>query len=88
MADSQITNAASAEWQIGVLRSIETDMPKRKRKSTPNWKMVQDYLLGHTSKGGSTSCYIHCHFLGIDPDGFTFRGAGAKKLGAAEEVRG
>lgn len=62
----------SSSFQLGIMRNIEQRMPKRKRKTTPNWRLVQDYLLGHTDHGGKTSCAQHCLFLGIDPDGYTF----------------
>lgn len=67
-----VEEALSPAFQLGIIRSIERDMSARKRKATQNWKLVQDYLLGHTSHGGSTSCYQHCHFLGVDPEGYSF----------------
>jgi hypothetical protein len=69
---SSVDDPSSREWQLGVLRNIEALMPKSRRKYTPNWKMVQTFLLSHTCKGGSTSSYRHCHFLGIDPDAYKF----------------
>jgi hypothetical protein len=69
---SQVLDPESKEFQLGILRNIEREMPRQKRKHTLNWVIVQDYLLGHTSKGGSTSCCIHCRWLGVDPDGKTF----------------
>lgn len=71
---SQVPDAESVAFQLGIMRNVEREIPKRKRKSTQNWVLVQDYLLGHTSKGGSTSCCIHCRWMGVDPDGYTFRG--------------
>ena len=60
------------EFQIGILKNIERLMPKETRRHKPNWVIVMDYLLAHTSRGGSTSAYEHCGYLGIDPDGKTF----------------
>lgn len=62
----------SPSFHLGIMKNIERNMPKRKRNITPNWKMVKDYLLGNTIRGGSTSCYQHCLWMGVDPDGFTF----------------
>lgn len=67
-----VEESLSPKFQLGIMRSVEREMPVRRRKSTPNWRVVQDYLLGHTAKGGSTSCCQHCRFLGVDPDGYTF----------------
>lgn len=69
---SSIENADSKEWQLGVLRNIERLMPKAHRKRNYNWAIVRDYLLQHTRKGGRTSAHMHCDWLGIDPDGFSF----------------
>lgn len=62
----------SSKFQLGIMRNIEREMPSRKRGATPNWKMVQNYILGNTSHGGSTSCRQHCYFLGVDPEGYSF----------------
>lgn len=69
---NQIENANSPEYQVGILLNIECEMPKAKRKRIRNVEMVQKYLLRHTSKGGQTSAYSHCLFLGVDPDGRSF----------------
>lgn len=74
--ESQTDNPESAEFQLGIMRNVEREISKAKRKRTPNWVLVGDYLLRHTRKGGSTSCYRHCVFLGVDPDGYTFWGKG------------
>lgn len=71
--ESQIDEPESAKYQLGVMRNVELEISKAKRARTPNWVLVKDYLLGHTSKGGSTSCRIHCQFLGVDPYGYSFR---------------
>jgi hypothetical protein len=73
IVESQVEDASSAQYQLGVMRNVEENMSKAKRSKTYNWVLVQRYLLSHTSKGGSTSSYIHCQFLGVDPDGYTFR---------------
>lgn len=70
---SQVPVAESVAFQLGVMRNVEREISKQKRKRTQNWVLVQDYLLGHTSKGGSTSCFIHCRWMGVDPEGYTFR---------------
>lgn len=62
----------SPKFQLGIMRNVEREISKRKRNTTPNWKLVQDYLLGSTSHGGSTSCCAQCHFMGVDPYGLTF----------------
>ena len=64
-----IVNANDPKYLIGVLKNIEREMPKAKRKRTLNISMVRDYLTGHTSKGGRVSAYETCLYLGIDPDG-------------------
>lgn len=70
--ESQIENPESKEWQLGVLKNIEQNIPKTHRKEMQNWVIVKNYLTGHTNKGGRTSACIHCEWLGIDPDGYTF----------------
>jgi hypothetical protein len=60
------------EWQLGIMRAIERTMSPAKRRRTFNWVLVQEYLLSHTSKGGSTSSAKHCEWLGVNPDGYTF----------------
>ena len=67
-----VEETLSSEFQLGIMRNIERDMPKTRRRISQNWKLVQDYLLGNTSHGGSTSCYQHCHFISVDPEGYTF----------------
>jgi hypothetical protein len=67
-----VEEALSYRFQLGIMRNVEREIPYRKRKMVQNWKLVQDYLLGSTSHGGSTSCYQHCHFLGVDPEGYSF----------------
>lgn len=62
----------SVNFQLGIMRNIERTMSATKRKNIHNWRLVQDYLLGHTSHGGSTSCYQHCHYLGVNPEGLSF----------------
>lgn len=68
MNDSEIKNANSAEYQLGILRNIKREF---RCKKTLNWVFVQKFLLSHTSKGGSTSSINHCIFLGIDPNGYS-----------------
>lgn len=70
---SQVPDPNSAVFHLGIMRNVEREISKRKRKSTQNWVLVQYFLLGHTSKGGSTSCCIHCRWMGVDPEGYTFR---------------
>jgi len=57
---------------LGVLKNIEREMPKAKRKRMTNIQIVMRYLLARTEKAGRTSCYEQCQLLEIDPDGFTF----------------
>lgn len=73
MSESQVDNAAAPEFHLGIMLNVEREISKKVRKATPNWALVQDYLLGHTSKGGSTSCSLRCRFMGVNPDGFSFR---------------
>jgi len=68
----QIIDANEPKFLLGVMRNIEQNMPKNRRKSSLNWVLVKEYLLSHTNKGGSTSSIFMCKYLGIDPDGFTF----------------
>jgi hypothetical protein len=42
---SQVLDPESKEFQLGILRNIEREMPRQKRKHTLNWVIVQDYLL-------------------------------------------
>lgn len=67
-----IIDANDPRFLVGVLRSIEREMPKAKRKRLLNVTIVKDYLLAHTSKGGKSSAYEMCEHLGIDPDLYTF----------------
>lgn len=60
------------DFILGVLKNIETEMPKAKRKRMTNIQVVMRYLLARTEKAGRTSCYEQCQLLGIDPYGFTF----------------
>ena len=60
------------DFILDILRNIEYYMPKAKRKRTTNIRIVQDYILRGTSKGGRTSAYEQCAKLGIDSDGYTF----------------
>lgn len=39
----------------------------------PNWVKVQTFLNGNSCKAGSGSSTEQCRFLGVDPDGKTFR---------------
>ena len=59
-------------FMLGVLKNIEDNMPKAKRKRTTNTRIVMDFLLKRTSKGGRTSGAEQCLKLGIDPDSYTF----------------
>lgn len=70
--NDQMLDANSREYQLGLLRSYQHDMDIDIRNATYNWSIVKNVLLGHTSKGGRTSSYKHCEFLGINPDGKTF----------------
>jgi hypothetical protein len=70
---SMVDNADSVAYQLGIMRNVEYEIPKAVRKRLQNWQLVRDYLLQHTSKGGSTSCYHHCRWMGVDPEGYTFR---------------
>lgn len=60
------------KYILGVLRNIESNMSKAERKRKSNVWIVKDYLMCHTSKGGKTSSYEMCKYLGIDADAFTF----------------
>lgn len=66
-----LIDANDPNYLVGVLRNIENKMPKAWRKRTRNVKFVMDFLTAHTSKGGQTSGYEMCEFLGIDGDGYT-----------------
>ncbi len=67
-----ITN--DPKYLLGVLRNIENNMSRAERKRKSNVSVVRDYLMCHTSKGGRTSSYEMCEYLGIDADAFTFIG--------------
>jgi hypothetical protein len=67
-----IINANDPEYLLGVLKNIELDMPKAWRKRNSNVMMVRNFLMCHTSKGGQTSSYEMCAYLGIKGDDYTF----------------
>lgn len=69
-----ITN--EPKYLLGVLKNIESNMPKTERKRKSNVSIVKDYLMCHTSKGGRTSSYEMCEYLGIDADAYTFHDNG------------
>lgn len=56
------------DYQIRLLKAIRTQMSKAKSDKTTNIMLVRDTLLLPTSKGGRTNAYMHCSWLGIDPD--------------------
>jgi len=60
-----VEEVLSPKFQLGIMRNVEREISHRKRKATQNWRLVEDYLLQHTSKGGSTSCYQHCRWLSV-----------------------
>lgn len=62
----------SKAFHLKLLISIEQEVPENTRKTSWNWALVRDFVLGNTSKGGSGSCQEYCRWLGIDPYGFTF----------------
>jgi hypothetical protein len=66
-----IEGVATDGFIIGILMNIEDYMPKAKRKRTTNIRIIQDYLLRRTSKGGQTSAIEQCLKLKVDPDGYT-----------------
>ena len=49
--ESQIKNANSKQYQLGVLSNIENNMSAEMRDSLYNWSIVKMYLLQHTHKG-------------------------------------
>lgn len=67
-----VEETLAVKYQLGIMRNVEREISQRKRKACPNWILVRDYLLGNTSKGGSTSCFQHCHWMGVDPEAYTF----------------
>jgi hypothetical protein len=67
-----VEETLSFKFQLGIMRNVEREISKRQRKHFQNWQLVRRYLLGHTSHGGSTSCFQHCHYLGVDPEGYSF----------------
>lgn len=69
---SQTGDANKKEFQLSVMQNIERGMPVAKRKRTMNWALVQEYLLQQTSRGGSTSSRVHCRWMGVEPDGYSF----------------
>lgn len=67
-----VIDANEPKYLLGVLKNIEREMPKAWRKRTRNYVIVKDFLLSHTSKGGRTSAYEMCEYLGVDADAFKF----------------
>ncbi len=72
MALTNIIDANEPRYLLGVLKNFERQMAKKDRKANTNVKIVGDLLLNHTHKGGRTSSYEMCEFLGIDGDAYTF----------------
>ena len=70
--DEMIEGAYRPDLIIGILKNIEIQMSKAKRKRTYNYKIVQLYILARTHKAGTGSCIYQCEKLDIDPYGFTF----------------
>ncbi len=67
-----IIDANEPRFLLGILKNIELGMPKAWRKRNRNVAIVRDFLMSHTSKGGRTSSYEMCEYLGIDGDAYTF----------------
>ena len=70
--NDQTIDVDKKHLHLCIMRNVERNIPKTVRKRKRKWQLVMDYMLGNTSKGGSTSCYFHCKFLGVDPEGYTF----------------
>ena len=71
--EHDLVDLNSKNYQLKMLQNIErTFLSKALRKRTQNVWLVQSFLTSFTSKGGSTSSFAHCDFLGIDPNGYTF----------------
>jgi len=68
----KIIDANEPSYLLGVMRNIENSVPKSHRRNMQNWVLVKNYLLAHTSKGGSHSSYAMCEYLGVDPDAYSF----------------
>ena len=68
----RIIDANEPKYLLGILKNIEHNMPKAWRKRTSNVSVVRDFLMIHTSKGGRTSSYEMCEYLGVDGDAYTF----------------
>lgn len=68
----KIIDANKPEFLLGILQNIEGLLPKQIRKSRANIWIVRDYMMNVTNKGGKTSSYEMCEYLGIDPDAYTF----------------
>ena len=66
-----IEGVNSDDFIIGLLRNIEDHMPKAQRKRITNARLVADWLLRRTNKGGRTSCIEQCKKLGLNPDAYT-----------------
>lgn len=58
--------------ELRILNNFICMMPKSYRKRTQNWVVVRDILLTNTATQGSTSCWLKCRELGINPDGYDF----------------
>lgn len=69
---SQTGDANRREFQLSLMQNIERNMPVAKRKRKMKWVLVQEYLLQQTPRGGSTSSCVHCEWMGVDPDGYSF----------------
>ena len=70
--NDQTVDMDKAHFHLRIMQSVQQNIPKTVRKRTSNWKLVMDFMLGNTSKGGRTSCIMHCVFIGVDPYGYTF----------------
>lgn len=57
--------------ELQIVKNFLNNMPKAYRKRNPNWVVVRDILLQHTSTAGSMSCRDKCFELGIKPDAYS-----------------
>jgi hypothetical protein len=73
-----------SELQLNIMRNLEFEVKQLHKRNqfrvwwehSRNWFRVQAILNGNTLKAGSTSSSEQCHFMGVDPDGYSFLGAG------------
>lgn len=81
MIEEPLAFMSREELQLRIMQNIEFEVSKLDKRNafrrwwdySRNWERVQAIINGNTSKAGSTSSAQQCRFMGVDPDGRSFR---------------